>query len=660
MINTTRPKQKLRKIEKDKDWKIRNATYWLGRCNYYPIANNEAISLLSAAAGKLDESVYTYVTNPLNTDRPNLQGYPSKMRNIDIISPNLLMLMGELNNRLFNPIVVAVNSDLQSKKEAKEKEMVLEQVKRDFINGLVEKGLLPEEIAKTPLPQEIINKTVSTLKDEMSIMGQQALDVIIKDKKVDEIRRKTFYDFIVLSRCFSYKAVRSNDLEYDWVSPLEISFINHPTLRNVENAEAVSRKVVLPFNTVVDMFSDEPEFQDIIDELETKISVTNYQPMYAGFTTAMLRGENNQPYSTQSEGIFVEHFVFTSLCLKLKVSGVDIFGNPYTEEYDEDYIPSPTETVEEHWVNEKWHGYRIDGKHIIGVEPIDLQRGTIDNPNKCKNPYNGVIFNNNYIIPQSIVEKGIVYQIKYNIVHYHLEKTLAKNKDKMVFMPLGVIPQKEGWDEFTFLYYGDAHGFLFGDETNSQVLQAMQYIKSIDMSTLGYVKDMYGILQQIKADWDESIGVSRQRKGQAMASDGKSVNEEAVFRSSVMSEEFFKQHEDFIMSDLQGLLDLSQVAWSQGKKGTYVNSEFKNVYYDLNPEVFCYADFQIFVENSARTARQVAMLQEQLGSIAQQTNNISILPRIAQATNLSKLAEELKEIYKVGDEAVVMLVPAYI
>jgi hypothetical protein len=643
-MNISRPEQRLLLSKKNQDWKEKNVIYWCGRTNLYPVVNSDALVLYAAAAGKMDESVYTYVTNPLNTNDTKLKGYPAKMRNIDILSGNIQTLLGELNERLFNPMVIAINSNIESLKEEKEYELLLQQLKQEFVNNLVKEGLAPQEIAQTPLSDDIIRKTVSNIKDQLALMGQQGLDVILKDSEVDLIRRKTLYDFIVLARMFTYRDIQYNDIVYNWVSPLEISFTNTPNVDFIEDCEAVKRAVTLPMSEIMDIFSDNKDFQKILPELELRIGNVGYQSVYTGITTDMLKGDMSQPFTTQTEGLMVEHINWTSMKMMKRVTGKDVFGNFYKEDYDETYIALDTEEVEEYWVNEKWEGYRIDGQHILGVQPIEFQRGTYNNPNKCKNLYNGRIFMNNYIIPQSIIEKGIVYQIKYNIIHYHLEKIIAKNKDKIMTIPLGIIPQKEGWDEFTMMYYADAHGYLFMDETNPQTMQAMQYMKSIDMGLTQYIKEMYGILRQIKEDWDESVGISRQRKGQNMASDGKAVNEEAIYRSSVISEEFFKQHEETIIRDLQCLLDFSKVAWANGKKGAYVNSDMKEVYYNLDPTVYPFSEHGIYVENSTKATKELQMMKQQLGNVAQQSNQIGLLPRIARATNMSKLIEEIDAI----------------
>lgn len=645
-MNLSRPKQRVSRTEKNTEtWKNNNVEYWCGRTNFYPMSRTDAFIIHQACAGKLDESLYTYVTNPLNLDRPELKGYPAKIRNIDIISPNIQRLMGELSQRYFNPMVVALNSLMKDRKEELEFNLTLDKLKRDFVNGLVQQGILPEEIAQTPLPQEIINKQVSNLQNELTLMGQHALNIILRDNKIDQIRRKTLYEYIVLGRMFTYGTISGEEIVYEAVSPIEISFINTPNLMNLNESEAIKRTRMSTMSEILDTFYDVEGFSEIVGELEDELALVGFQSLSGGITSDVLRGmatgNFNNTLNQQIEGLIVEHVQWSSMTIIKKVTGKDEFGNTYTEIYDEDYVPLPTEKVQEKWVKEEWEGWRIANKWILGVQPLPLQRGTWTNPNKAVKEYNGRVFGNNYVIPESIGEKGIVYQIKYNIAHYHLEKVLNKNKDKITFFPLGLIPQKEGWDEFTVMYYADAHGYFFLDETNPQAIQAMQYMKVLDMSLYEYIKELYQVLRNIKEDWDDAIGFNRQRKGATMASDGKAVTEEALYRSSTATEELYRQHEDSIMEDLNNLLAISKVAWHNGKKGTYSNSKFDEVYYEIDPAVYSLIEFGIVCENSSKNQRDLEMMKGQLGNIAQQTQQYGVLPRIAAATNMVELTKEL-------------------
>ena len=647
MITTgqTRPQQKVLKSEKATEvWQQANVNYWIGRCNIYPVSTSNVITLYNAAAGKLDETEYAYVTNPLSTDKENLKGFPSKIRNIDIISPNIQMMLGELNQRFFQPQCVALNSNLKNIKKDSEKQLHVESMQQMFVNDLVKKGYVPEEIAKMPKTDEQIQAETIGIVDSLAEMGQQALDYIMSSNEVSWRRRKTFFDFIVTSRMFTYRDIKRNSLIYETISPLEIGYIGTSNLTYIENADAVKRTVRMSVAEIMDFFIDFDDFQPYISTIETRVSGGSaYNPSFTGVGANLLISTFGENFNNTADGLLVDHVQWTSMKQMQRVTGKDVTGNEYTEDYDEDYETLPEEKVFKYWVNEVWEGYRIDNDMILGVREVPTQRGSFDNPSRVKKSYNGRLFFGNYVTPTSIVEKGIVYQIKYNIVHYYLESMLARNMDKVTLFPLGLIPEKEGWDETTVMYYAKAHGFLFVDETNPNAIAAMQHVRALDLSLNSYIKEVYGILTQIKSDWDEAIGVTRQRKGQSMASDGKSVTEQAIFRSSVISEEFFQQHEETIIKDLQCLVELSQIAWSdETKKATFLNSNFKTVEMEIHPEIHSMADYQIFCKNSGEEKRKHDVLAQQIGTIAQQTQEFSILGKILNENNLSELIIELE------------------
>ena len=116
-----RPKQRVSYAEKQKpEWQKNNVTFWASKCVSNFFTNKDLLVLYKAAAGVLEEEDYTYITNPLNAVQTELKGYPAKMRNIDIISTNINVLRGELLDRFFNPVVVALNADIDNKKYQEE------------------------------------------------------------------------------------------------------------------------------------------------------------------------------------------------------------------------------------------------------------------------------------------------------------------------------------------------------------------------------------------------------------------------------------------------------------------------------------------------------------------------------------------------------------
>lgn len=643
-----RPKQRVSAKEKlNPEWQDANVNYWISRCNTQ-YNYQDILTLYKAAAGKLNEKDYSYVTNPLATDNPKLKGYPSKIRNIDIISPNIQTLMGELIGRYFNPMVTPLNADIKNKKLDAEYQLRVSHFQQDFVNSLVQQGLAPEEIAQQQEPLDLKLKKKSNIKDEYAKIGQAALDYILDNNDVNIIRRRTLYDFIVSSKFITYRDVLNEDLEYEDVPPIEMSWLASPTIKFLEDAQAIKRQKLMSLGQLIDKFSHFKEFQDILPELELKASssVAANIPFYynGGDTESLLNnltGFNNM--GIDSENILVQHIQWTGMKKMFRVTGNDLMNQPYTIDVDEDYICNDAETAEEYWINEKMEGYKLADMYTIGVKPIEYQRGSYNNPSKCKNSYNGKIFLGNYVTPQSIVEKGLVYQIKYNTVHYYLELILAKNMDKVTLMPLGLIPDTDDMDMYSMIYYAKAFGFIFVDESNPQSLAALQQIKVLDMSLSNYIQQIYAILQGIKSDWDESVGITRQRKGQNMASDGKGVNQESIYRSAIITEEFFQEHEETIIKDLQCLVDLSKVAWRNGKKANFMSSDFKLVDLDIDPTVYQNIDLGITIKNSGAAKQELDSVKAQMGNFAQQTSQLNMIPRIARATNMSVLIEEMDE-----------------
>ena len=63
---------------------------------------------------------------------------------------------------------------------------------------------------------------------------------------------------------------------------------------------------------------------------------------------------------------------------------------------------------------------------------------------------------------------------------------------------------------------------------------------------------------------------------------------------------------------------------------------------EIHPEIHSMADYQIFCKNSGEEKRKHDVLAQQIGTIAQQTQEFSILGKILNENNLSELIIELE------------------
>lgn len=549
-FGTTRQLQKIPMSKRTDDWYMKNIDYYVNTSDYHYERRNHFLSLYKIAQGRMEESWYHYVANPYNSTKENETKFPAKIRNYDIISPILNLLRGEKGLRPFPYQVFVHNDDVETKQQVAEKEAINEMLIRQYMFDLQQQGFdVQGGEEPPPPPEQVIKNLRKTWADARAEMGQKGLRLIMDDQDVVKKWRDGFYDFMVTDYVFTYKDVIRNNVEYDLINPYDLSYVASPDTEYIENGEAAIRTQWMTVAEVIDRFFDTLTPTEI-EELEQ--TQRNDSPIRSDYNQEVY---NDVPRHYLANMVEVKHVVFKSMRKIGKVTTMDVFGQPIEFEVDEDFKPREGETVKWMWVNQVLEGYRIDDKLYKELGPIPFQRGTFDNPSKCKLPYNGKCYSTRHTRSMSLTEKMIPYQVLYNIIKYRLELTIAKNKDKLTMFPYGMIPKEKGWDMFTSMYYAESTGYFFFDETNKNALQAMQYIKVLDASLDQYIQYVQNYLKEIKQELEEFVGITRQRKGQTSASEGKFVTEQSIFQSSVTTEDLFMSYEDFQKKELQGLID---------------------------------------------------------------------------------------------------------
>ena len=634
---------------KDKDWQKQIADYYRRLCKYV-IDVNEAQILYKAASGILDEEDYTYVMNPLNLKEAKYKQYPARMRNYPIITPNLLTLLGEKSKRPINRIVIAINSDVENKRKQTEFSSVFQEIQKEFVNQLYLTGQIEGMEIETdengqPIPPkspEQIKYEASNLPDEMSILGQDFLEFADSAWEIPQKFRDMFWHWCVTGIICTYKDVHNDELLYNIIKPNEISVVRSNNISYFEDCECVRRSYTAPFTELDDTFCDIEAWQDAREELLNLTNGTGGNTTYAtgSFGYFYQNTYNNTNISSYNlNEIRVEHIQWTG---EVKIGKLFQEGGEFIE-VDENYIPSDLDEIEWRWVHEQWEIYVIADKYYIGCQPLPLQRGKWDNPFSTKKNYNGRFFGTNSIVTPSIVKLQIPYQIMYNVVHYHLEKMMNKNKDKLALFPVGLIPENKGLDMFSTMYYADATGFLFIDETNTNAMNAMNIVKSIDLSLNQYLTYCYDLLRSIKQECDDLVGVTPQRKGEIAQSAGLGTTQEAIYRGSVMTEELFTEFDEYQEREYQGMLDYSPFICVNGKKVNYLTSDFKRVYREFWGEDLQQIQFGIKVKSSEKEAKKLETFRQWGFNFTQNGMSPSLAAKTLDADNFAKLTECLEE-----------------
>ena len=138
--------------------------------------------------------------------------------------------------------------------------------------------------------------------------------------------------------------------------------------------------------------------------------------------------------------------------------------------------------------------------------------------------------------------------------------------------------------------------------------------------------------------------MNRQRYGYVSAIDGKGVNEQAISRSAIISNELFRKFEEFEETDYEGLLDYSKVAWINGKKGTYIRSDRSIKFFTVNPERHLGTSYGVFVKNGTKERNKLNQVKGLVPMFAQAGNvKASSIMEMVDSDNLAKLKDLVKE-----------------
>lgn len=661
-LQTIPLKTKLSKGKKGKEWRQACVDYYADIDIQYQTQGERYDQLYALGEGYINEDSYTYVTNPININKSKGNKLPSKLRNYDIISPIVEMLMGEKIKRTLKPIVYAANSDITTVREQAERQMINQELNQVIINGLNDLGLDTGFESRDLATHEQILMTVDSIKDDKAMTGQHSLNYIIQDSEVYKEHRKTWFDTVNVGQTVTYKDVINDEIQYKAYSPKYLTYLASEDTDFVEDGEAACIRMQMTVSDIIDKFWEDLDEEEIkklqkLYDLDTGAYDyglnTSIDKMFQMFDeSGRLNYSRNE---ILAKNVQVDYVNWKSLVKVGKVTKQTVVGEPIEYFVQEGYIQSEGEEIEWKWVNQVWEGYKIylesqDNVIYTRIRPIPFQRGKFNNPSSSKLLINGFnLFSRNYKA-KSIVEKLEPYQSIYNVIHWHIEKLINKNKDKVILMPYDLVPDNDDYKMEDMFYYADADGFLFpkGD-LDAKELQQMQYgIKVLDLSLSQYIKYLEELLIFIKSEADELVGAVRQRRGQMYATDGKATAEQAIYQGSIMTENYFKQQEEFEVREYQGLLDLSKFAWRNGKKAWYTDSDKRRVLLNVQGSQHRESEYGIFVGNSSDEKEKKDIIKSNAQSFVQNGMTPDVLTKLLNSDNL----EEMMDILEIDRERV--------
>lgn len=659
------PDQRVKIKEKEKEeWYIASINYVIDRAIG---ANNKSETLdnLNMANGIIDNKTINYAINPYIKDKEELKKqlrFPNTIRDIDIITPIKERYLGEFIKQYHNYQVYIHDSDsvfLRNTELADAIKSVLLQKLQELILKEEEDGNV-EDLDIEQFSKDFITEWT----DERVIKGQQRLNLINDLTQATVKYIQAFFYWFATEEVYSYRCINNNDLEKVIVAPWEYYRVNSGNMF-VEDDDMGMRRYKMSVAQIIDKFRDELPKKDldyireVLDRNTDSASVVPTSLLHSRKAVHMYMSSGSIPmdgtlsFADNSRMVDVYHAVWKTETLIYLLKYIDF----NTGEIKETYVPQDYEideaagdiSIEEEWISEVYEGYRFGGKYegvYLPATPIDVQRQEVNNISVCKLPYNGVtgLLHDNHINP--IPKRLAVYQLLLKLYHLQREKAIAK------FKAFNLIPESILLDsaEMTLeerLAYASADDLLpFNDENiDPSVTQAIKTL--YNQGAERYIGILSEVIESLKREAMDTANMNEQRYGDIGQQAGKSVTEYAITKATTGSILMFEIFNKFRERDYMADLDYSKAAWVDGKKGSYIDPNTKDiVYVDIDGINELGTNIGVFIKNSALEEEKLKMYRE-LAFAASQGGKYGMAADAIDSEN----STELRRLIKKAEEA---------
>lgn len=661
------PAQKLPMSKKTQAWKEACVDYVVGAGDSGFGGNGRSRSDEMQTYYDLYNSIYNekdlkYVTNPFKQD----DGFPAMAQDYNIIKPYVDQLLGEETKRPFNFHPQRTSDIAASELQEKAKEMLM-----DYIQATIASKLSPEQAARyeqalatgeIQTPEAIAKYLQKDYKDIAETEAYHALQFLKRKLNLTHEFYKGWKDALIGGEEIYYVGVINGDPYVERVNPMYFDYEHSLDLEFIDDAAWCRRKMIMSATEIYDRFYDkmsERQLNELLELIDQRPGAGNNPEIrktsidYESIKLHKINSFTDNPFD-------IDHIVVYHCCWKsFKKIGFVTLLNPETgeaEEFqvDEDYKVTGTEqSVEWDWIIEVWEGYRIGDDMYIGIQPIEYQHISADNPNSQKLPYTGVVYNNTNSKPRSLVSMMKPLQYMYIVVWYRLELALSRDKGKVAVMDITQIPKSMNIDVNKWMHYLSALGVAFinpydegWDIPGREGGKPSQFnqLSSWDLTMSNVIAEYIQLMQKIEDMVAKLTGITPQRQGQIAPSELVGNTNTAVSMSYHITEPWFWNHNQVKRRVLTMLLNTSKAAWKDSKRYlNYILDDATRAFVQLSDNFF-YEDMDIFVDDSTKNQQYIDQLKQLLQPAMQNGASLLDIAEIITLDNMSMIKNRLEEI----------------
>lgn len=660
------PRQRVSNAEKNKP-------EWYAGCCDWIIAQGQNIRNSSdlekkyrVLKGDIPSEFYKKILNPYNATNEKYTRFPATMRNYDIMKGVIRRYVSEYikNPHDFivganNPeVVLARNSKLRQELAFIVQEQIAAKIQESYTNW-VNQGNDPQQF--NPQEQFNIEEFITDFNekyiDDISAQGQEILNVIRDITEDKLIYSRAYFEWVTFGECYTYTDVIGEKIIKRVVSLRDAFPVPNDNMF-VEDYDMFAERRKLTYQQIIDEFDEYltdvdrkflEDYYALNGHPTTPLDFATYERFYPDICSrfnkedraffskepSMIRDLNSNLYD-------VWHVVWRGEIRRCIVTYQNQAGFISTRMEEDNYelnFDIGDISMEYIYVPQVYESTRI-GCRQYAIYPYKARAIAYNRNGKL--PYNGM----NELFPGfgkfSILDIVTPFQVFYNIVAYHREMVLAKNKLNVLMIAkslLGKVPEDT-------IYKMIADGVLYIDDSEDQGMLRAQQVRFLQNNIGDYLTQLTNLLADIENTAKMQVDMTPQRYGDIANSAGKGTTQEAIVRGSMGSVIIEYMMDLMRERDYARDMDYSKFAWIDGLDTSYRDDENNLKYVSVDIDKHIYADYVIKAKNSIKEQEKLDQLK-QFAFSAAQNGDLTAAVAAIQGDNVAAI---VKLINRFNDE----------
>lgn len=664
LYNSRFPQQKLLLSKKNEKWQHDCVNYIIGEGNIVSggqthTAHGEMQTYYNLYNSIFDEKDFKKITNPFKVE----EGFPATPQDFNIIRPKIDLLIGEETKRPLNFRVVRTSQEATSELMETQKQLLMQYMQSALMAqmGPEEQQQFQEQLQNGEImpPEQIAKYMDKDYKDVVENTAYHTLTYLREKLGIDNEFIKGWKDALIGGQEVYYVGVLNSEPYMERVNPMYFSYDRSPDLEFIEDGAWCCRRMRLPITEVYDRYYDKLTEKDLnkLEEMINAVPANNlgeHGPR-DDFRGIQLHFYDNPIYDEKgNHNVNVWHCCWKSFKRINYVTTQDEQGQMQVNIVDETYQPTGTEiSIEPDWIVEVWEGYRCSNDLFFGIQPIEYQHVSIDNPNSQKLPYCGAIYSNTNSRPRSLVSILKPLQYMYIVLWYRLELAIARDKGKVVNMDVTQIPKSMGITVDKWMHYLSSVGVNFinpfdqgwnipGREGGKP--SQFNQITALDLTMSNVIAEYIQLMDKIEQLAGTISGITEQRQGAISSTELVGNVERSVTQSSHITEPLFWVHAQVKRHVLNMLLNTAKGAWQEtGKdKLQYIFDNGERAFIDITNK-FYYEDMDVFVSDTSKDLENIQKLQQLIQPAMQNGASLLEAAEILTNDNFNIIKQKLKD-----------------